>query len=708
MNKIIEYIKLKFKTNLMLEYMMKPIFFMTLLVYIGFMYFTFGQRRPIDIGIAFSISVGGLLLLAFISIYAMDFIKKLPSATVFYLGSVIAMLFIMFDSNRAKNSNLVAVFVIPLFFICLGYLIYRIVARHRHWIVWPVRVLFAATGLLIIMMFFWEGIVPVYENAFLTLKTNQTIQEVEATHEVVEGIYGNDDYLNKYVLDGFKSENISIGNFLSKWNKSREKQLGFNIFDVPLNGMYYMPEEEGEYPLVLIVHGNHEMTHDSENGYGYLGRYLASRGYVVVSVDENFLNFSTFDTQLLGQSLGSENDARAYVLLKHIDFLLDEGARENSPFYGMIDTENIALVGHSRGGEAVAIARYFNELNYLPNDFHKKFDEDFEIKSIVSIAPTDRQYKPANRNVMLNDVNYLLLQGMHDMDVSYMAGINQYERIEYKDTDRFKAAVSIYGANHGYFNESWHRSDNASLGGVLHNSAQLLDRQVQETIASQLVYYFLEASLKGKETYRDGFTNLRSFSDLPETLYQFQYYDGSCVDIVNYNEDPYLETGLNGSFVSSKGLSKWSEGSMKLDGKISDVYGTYLGWNNTGEYIIELEDTLKVSKNDYLYLTLGDDKKDNDELFDLKVRLEDIDGKTSEIYLSQFSMIQHRIDVNLAKLFFIEDVNNHELILQTYQIPIKWFIEEGINSEIKKISLVFEDGDNNLIFLKEVGIRYHD
>lgn len=708
MKKIIEYIKMKFKTNQMLAYMMKPIFFITLLVYIGFVYFTFGQRRPIDIGIALSISVVGLLLLAFISIYAVDFIKQLPSSTVFYLGSVIAMLFIMFDSNRAKNSNLVAVFVIPLFFMCLGYLIYRIVSKHRHWIVWPVRILLLFTGFIIVMMFFWDGLEPEYENAFLSLKTNQTIQEVEATYKVVEGIYGNEDYLNKYELEGLKSENISIGNFLAKWNKSREKQLGFNIFNVPLNGMYYMPEDDGEYPLVLVVHGNHEMTHDSENGYGYLGRYLASRGYIVVSVDENFLNFSTFDTQLLGQSLGSENDARAYVLLKHIEFLLDEGVRENSPFNGMIDEDNIALIGHSRGGEAVAIARYFNELNYLPNDFRKKFNEDFEIKSIVSIAPTDHQYKPANRKVMLNDVNYLLLQGMHDMDVSYMAGINQYERIKYKESERFKAAVSIYGANHGYFNESWHRSDNASLGGLLHNSAQLLDRHVQEKIASQLVYYFLEASLKGNETYREGFVNLRSFSDLPETLYQFQYYDASCVDVVNYNEDPYLETGLNGAMISSKGLSKWSEGSMKLDGKTSDVYGAYLGWNNTGEYIIELEDALNVNRNDYLYLTLADDKKDNDELFDMKVRIEDVNGKISEVNLSQFSMIQHRIDVNLAKLFFIEDVNNHELILQTYQIPIKWFIEEEVNSEIKKISLIFEDGDNHLIFLKEVGIRYHD
>ena len=41
---------------------------------------------------------------------------------------------------------------------------------------------------------------------------------------------------------------------------------------------------------VFIAHGNHEITTESYLGYDYLGRYLASHGYVMVSVDQNACN----------------------------------------------------------------------------------------------------------------------------------------------------------------------------------------------------------------------------------------------------------------------------------------------------------------------------------------------------------------------------------------------------------------------------------
>ena len=49
----------------------------------------------------------------------------------------------------------------------------------------------------------------------------------------------------------------------------------------------------------MIVHGNHLMTDYSDPGYEYLGNLLASRGYIVVSVDENFLNGSPYDDLFL-------------------------------------------------------------------------------------------------------------------------------------------------------------------------------------------------------------------------------------------------------------------------------------------------------------------------------------------------------------------------------------------------------------------------
>ncbi|MEJ2759117.1 MAG: hypothetical protein P8046_11605, partial [Anaerolineales bacterium] len=64
---------------------------------------------------------------------------------------------------------------------------------------------------------------------------------------------------------------------------------GFTETNLPLNGRVWYPEGEGPFPLVLIVHGNHNQVDFSDEGYAYLGELLASRGFIAVSVDENFL-----------------------------------------------------------------------------------------------------------------------------------------------------------------------------------------------------------------------------------------------------------------------------------------------------------------------------------------------------------------------------------------------------------------------------------
>ena len=61
--------------------------------------------------------------------------------------------------------------------------------------------------------------------------------------------------------------------------------------------------------MVLVVHGNHNMRDYSDPGYDYLGELLASRGYVLASVDENFIN----------GRIRNENDGRGWFLLKHVE-----------------------------------------------------------------------------------------------------------------------------------------------------------------------------------------------------------------------------------------------------------------------------------------------------------------------------------------------------------------------------------------------------
>ena len=163
--------------------------------------------------------------------------------------------------------------------------------------------------------------------------------------------------------------------------KSRKEYWGYDNKAFPLNARVWYPEGDGPFPLVLVVHGNHSMEEYSDPGYQWLGELLASRGFILASIDENFLN----------GNMRAENDARGWMLLKHLEVFRALNDTAGKPLYRKVDMSRIALMGHSRGGEAVAIAGAFNRLPYYPDDANQKFDFNFDIKGLVAIAPVDGQ-----------------------------------------------------------------------------------------------------------------------------------------------------------------------------------------------------------------------------------------------------------------------------------------------------------------------------
>ena len=116
------------------------------------------------------------------------------------------------------------------------------------------------------------------------------------------------------------------------------------------------------------------------------------------------------------------------MMLQHLKLWREWNKAEGHPFCGKVDLDDIGLIGHSRGGEAAAIAGSFNRLPFYPDDATVEFDFGFNIKAIVAIAPSDRQYRPTGRPTPLENVNYLTLQGAHDADVSSFSGARQYNR----------------------------------------------------------------------------------------------------------------------------------------------------------------------------------------------------------------------------------------------------------------------------------------
>ena len=209
----------------------------------------------------------------------------------------------------------------------------------------------------------------------------------------------------------------------------RRRYWGFGMDKLPLNARVWYPDGPGPFPLALIVHGNHGMAEFSDPGYEYLGRLLASRGFILASIDENFLNSGLFIDPPKQQVV------RGWMLLEHLKLWRTWNGTPGNPFYKKVDVENVALMGHSRGGEAAATAALFNKLSYYPDDATIRFNYGYPIKSIVAIAPPDGQYKPAGDWRTIENVNYLTLQGANDGDVSSFTGSRQWDHVRYAVTD---------------------------------------------------------------------------------------------------------------------------------------------------------------------------------------------------------------------------------------------------------------------------------
>src|ERR1051326_2723350 len=160
-------------------------------------------------------------------------------------------------------------------------------------------------------------------------------------------------YRDSVAIKTKSGEASSFGSMSRDQAEDRKKYWGFDAKAFPINGRVWYPDGPGPFPLVLVVHGNHDMKDFSDPRAQYLGEHLASRGFILASLDENFLN----------GAMRNENDGRAWMMLKHLEAWRGFNDSSASPLHGKVDMHNIAIMGHSRGGEAVGHAAAFNRLS---------------------------------------------------------------------------------------------------------------------------------------------------------------------------------------------------------------------------------------------------------------------------------------------------------------------------------------------------------
>jgi len=515
---------------------------------------------------------------------------------------------------------------------------------------------------------------------------------------------------------------------LEGWSALRRAWWGFGPDSLPLNARVWLPDGEGAFPLILIAHGNHPMEDSSENGYDYLAELLASRGFIVASIDENFLNLSLAADFGMFAPLEDENDARAWLILEHLRQWRDWSVTPGNPFYGRVNLDGIGLMGHSRGGEAVAIAAAFNRLPCHPENAALRFDYQFNIRAVAALAPVDGQFLPGERPLPLSDVNYLVLHGAHDMDVVSFGGLRQYNRLQFLDGKPwFKASLYIYGANHGQFNRAWGRRDMLGPARQLFNLGALLSPAQQEQIAKAFVSAFMEAALHDQSDYRALFRDPRSARAwLPETIYLSQYQDSSALRLADFEEDIDLETAsLPGVSLHGENLTIWREQVVPLRWGDSHNSAVYLGWYAASapglpRFSLTLPpDSLTLLPHTTLTFSLAaadesplPEEKDPPQSLpaplDLTLELADRAGETARLPLSHFSLLQPPLRVSLGKADWMSALPRSEPIFQTFAFRLSDFSAQNPRfnpSQLSEIRFLFDRSPAGVVILDYVGFR---
>jgi hypothetical protein len=448
---------------------------------------------------------------------------------------------------------------------------------------------------------------------------------------------------------------------------------------------------------------------------------LASRGFIAVSVDENFLNYSVW-SGIPSQDM----KVRAWMLLKHLQQIDAFQAEPGTPFFDKVDIEKVALLGHSRGGQAAAMAadrdRWFEEDRTLSGI------DRLVIRAVIGIAPTDRSVDKTF--AVLHDVNYLTVQGARDADVNNFYGDRQYIRTSFSGgSDLFKASVYIADANHSRFNSDWGIFDDSLPAALFLNVKDMMSGAEQRRAAKVYVAAFLETALHGNETYEAMFGDYRTGLDwLPESRYFSRYESGAFQQIARYDGEVDKTTPGAGVQAFAKGVTSWTIASaLDRDRNEKGTKGLVLEWKDDAAYSLLLADAFWKNKKrgsigdaSALMFSLSNLERNFADgsslpLPQITVELEDTTGTTAKLPLDRFMKIQPLPHITFGNIPALEHILGNgkytspvEPVFQTYVLPLRMFqtinpeLELGI-AQLHRITFHFAGGPGK-VMLDDLGL----
>jgi hypothetical protein len=471
--------------------------------------------------------------------------------------------------------------------------------------------------------------------------------------------------------------------------------------NVPLNGHICVPRGRGPFPLAVFAHGNHDPLVNSTPGYLYLCELLASHGIIAATIDVNFLNGFNF----------GENDARAIVHLEHVKQFRTWDGTANHPLHGKIDLNRILIIGHSRGGEGVGHASFFNRLASIkPDVFSPVVPLDgsvglgpyrFRLTAAAAIAPTDRQYVPLTGPTIVPD-RYYLIHGSRDGDVSTFEGYNTYDRAHAVDLanptvsdGKWKALLWVYGANHNQFNTTWPSETAPGFA---------MPRADQEQIA-RVHFGALTRGLLLRQTEYLGVLRDHSIATawVPTGAdFVSQYQDPKRIFIQDNQESlaaPQISSPVQGTVASDLVTATRQLKDLVNAGAPQTTITLRVEWSTlNGRLLLQVDpSTLPAERYRVLALRVGQSTEmknpaNRDQDFTLEVSS---GSRTLAIRAS-----------SLHRLLYPDVVfGMGKIVMQTLRLPVHRLVEAEVDpSDIRSIALVFDRRATGVVYVGDVQV----
>lgn len=702
---------------------------------------------------AFLVLVGTLFLLGILALLAYHYIGRLAPAYRFALFVLAPFVVVVFAPGNQKQSLAFGVALILIAsFVGAGIAVFHKDGFHasRQKVTLAITAIGVGGLLLGLYAIFGDkdSANPLLEDYVLADRTLDLPNPgLPGTKDVLTLTYGSgkDQRRAEYGVGAdLVARSVDGTKLIDNWDGFsgwlRTSYWGFDASQLPLQARVWYPDGEGPFPLVLVVHGNHAMEDFSDPGYAYLGELFASRGIILASVDENYINFAIsawVDILDKRPGLKEENDARGWLLLQHLAQWRDWNEEPGHQFENKVDMQRVALIGHSRGGEAVAVAAAFNALDRYPDDATLDFDFGFNLRGVIAIAPVDGQYQARDRGTPIRDVNYFTVHGSMDGDVQSFEGTSQYSRVAFSNADVFNFRSSLYvtGANHGQFNTTWNNLDNSWFGAWALDLDGIMDGDEQRDIARVYFSAFLEVVLRDRHEYLPIFADARYAAGwLPDTFYINQYANAAQVSIADFEEDIDPTTiSLAGGRIETANVSKWYETRNSLKQDDLDTHSVVLAWDKEfNEQVARVdflfpEDWFGANDRSIVSTSISaadigtlpkdwekdedkanDEKKESDPApLDWSVELSDRNGISVSLPLSHDAALYPQVQAIPHRASFLNGADTVEVLFRRFELPVADFVAANPALDpaaLDRVSFIFDRSTKGAIIVDDLSI----